>query len=90
MQNSLPIQKHNCAQSRTGLACEEMVSQENTNVVAIVDDDGSIRSALQGLMKVAGYRELRETSVLCTDFRLHSSFVVAQAILISGTETAGV
>ena len=55
MQNSLPIQKHNCAQSRTGLACEEMVSQENTNVVAIVDDDESIRSALQGLMKVAGY-----------------------------------
>ena len=58
MQNSLPIQKHNCAQSRTGLACEEMVSQENTNVVAIVDDDESIRSALQGLMKVAGYRTI--------------------------------
>jgi FixJ family two-component response regulator len=58
MQNSLPIQKHNCAQSRTGLACEEMVSQENTNVVALVDDDESIRSALQGLMKVAGYRTM--------------------------------
>lgn len=35
-----------------------MVSQENTNVVAIVDDDESIRSALQGLMKVAGYRTM--------------------------------
>ena len=58
MQNSLPIQKHNCAQSRTGLACEEMVIQENTNVVALVDDDESIRSALQSLMKVAGYRTM--------------------------------
>ena len=34
------------------------MSQENTNVVAIVDDDESIRSALQGLMKVAGYRSM--------------------------------
>ena len=34
------------------------MSQENTNVVAIVDDDESIRSALQGLMKVAGYRTM--------------------------------
>ena len=35
-----------------------MASQENTKVVAIVDDDESIRSALQGLMKVAGYRAM--------------------------------
>jgi FixJ family two-component response regulator len=35
-----------------------MVSQESTNVVAIVDDDESIRSALQGLMKVGGYRSM--------------------------------
>lgn len=35
-----------------------MASQENTKVVAIVDDDESIRNALQGLMKVAGYRAL--------------------------------
>jgi FixJ family two-component response regulator len=35
-----------------------MVGQEKTNVVAIVDDDESIRSALQGLMKVAGYRTI--------------------------------
>ena len=35
-----------------------MASQGNTNVVAIVDDDESIRSALQGLMKVAGYRTM--------------------------------
>ena len=34
------------------------MSQENTNVVALVDDDESIRSALQGLMKVAGYRTM--------------------------------
>ena len=34
------------------------MSQENTNVVALVDDDESIRSALQGLMKVAGYRTI--------------------------------
>jgi FixJ family two-component response regulator len=33
-----------------------MASQENTKVVAIVDDDESVRNALQGLMKVAGYR----------------------------------
>jgi FixJ family two-component response regulator len=39
-----------------GLACKEMASQENTKVVAIVDDDESVRNALQGLMKVAGYR----------------------------------
>ena len=34
------------------------MSQENTNVVALVDDDESIRCALQGLMKVAGYRTM--------------------------------
>ena len=35
-----------------------MLSQENANVVAIVDDDESSRSSLQGLMKVAGYRTM--------------------------------
>jgi len=35
-----------------------MASQENTKVVAIVDDDESVRHALQGLMKVAGYRAM--------------------------------
>jgi FixJ family two-component response regulator len=35
-----------------------MASQENTKVVAIVDDDESVRNALQGLMKVAGYRAM--------------------------------
>jgi FixJ family two-component response regulator len=31
-----------------------MVIQEKTKLIAIVDDDESVRSALQGLMKVAG------------------------------------
>jgi FixJ family two-component response regulator len=35
-----------------------MAIQENTKVVAIVDDDESVRNALQGLMKVAGYRSI--------------------------------
>ncbi len=35
-----------------------MASQKNTKVVAIVDDDESIRNALQSLMKVAGYRAM--------------------------------
>ena len=35
-----------------------MASPVNTNAVAIVDDDEGIRRALQGLMKVAGYRTM--------------------------------
>ena len=35
-----------------------MASQENTKVVAIIDDDESVRDALQGLMKVGGYRSI--------------------------------
>jgi FixJ family two-component response regulator len=35
-----------------------VAGQEDTEVVAIVDDDESVRNALQGLMKVAGYRAM--------------------------------
>ncbi len=35
-----------------------MGSEENPNLVAIVDDDELIRNALHGLMKAAGFRSL--------------------------------
>lgn len=35
-----------------------MATEERPNVVAIVDDDESVRSALQGLMKEVGFPAL--------------------------------
>ena len=61
-----------------------MATQDKPNLVAIVDDDDSVRSALQGLMKVAGLPALafasgeeflrsgkhRQTACLIADIRM--------------------
>lgn len=61
-----------------------MATQEKPRIIAIVDDDDSIRSALRGLMKEAGYPALafasaeeflesgkqRETGCLIADIRM--------------------
>jgi FixJ family two-component response regulator len=61
-----------------------MATQEKPNLVAIVDDDDSVRSALQGLMKEAGLPSLafasgeeflrsgkhRQTACLIADIRM--------------------
>ena len=61
-----------------------MASQTNTRIVAIVDDDESVRRALEGLLKAAGLRALgfssaeeflnsgqqHNTACLVTDIRM--------------------
>lgn len=61
-----------------------MTAKKSPNVIAIVDDDESIRTALQGLMKAAGYPAVvfasseeflnsgqqRQTACLIADIRL--------------------
>jgi FixJ family two-component response regulator len=51
---SIPHQKHNCVGLRHTANFVSMINQGKTKLVAIVDDDDSMRSALQGLLKAAG------------------------------------
>ena len=48
------IPKYNCAAFGHGARLLTMAARENTKMVAIVDDDDLMRSALQGLLKAVG------------------------------------
>ena len=78
------IPKDNCAPVATSTSLLGMASQEKAKVVAIVDDDESVRRALLGLMKEVGMPaaafasaeefldsgQQRQTACLITDIRM--------------------
>ena len=49
-----PIPKHNCATVGVLISLHLWPCRARTKLVAIVDDDDSMRSALQGLLKAVG------------------------------------
>lgn len=78
------IPKDNCAPVATSTSFLDMVSQVKAELVAIVDDDESVRRALLGLMKEVGLPaaafasaeefldsgKQRQTACLITDIRM--------------------
>lgn len=76
----IPIPVYNCASLRQQAMFCTMPVQDNHRFVAIVDDDESVRTALQGLIEEAGFSTLVCASAeefLESGQRLHTACLIA-------------